>query len=214
MSRFNHYAKKLEELTFEAAKKLKEAEAKEESTRQSLSAFPERNGFVDANYQLERSKRIVAHDEAVLNLRKVKETVPKELSRQLAEMRSKLKAEADDYFAVDPSQLQPEVVSFLKSDMLNLNDYNKLMKAAIADNNVTMIRIIADSANKSADNTTDNDTRLKLKAIATEADIYTSDNYLTAFDSLVSVSESCMNNIRLVDHWNTDLGINQVVEGF
>lgn len=214
MSRFNHYAKKLEELTFEAAKKLKEAEAKEESTRQSLSAFPERNGFVDANYQLERNKRIVAHDEAVLNLRNVKETVPKELSRQLAEMRSKLKAEADDYFAVDPSQLQPEVVSFLKSDMLNLNDYNKLMKAAIADNNVTMIRIIADSANKSADNTTDNDTRLKLKAIATEADIYTSDNYLTAFDSLVSVSESCMNNIRLVDHWNTDLGINQVVEGF
>lgn len=214
MSRFNHYAKKLEELTFEAAKKLKEAEAKEESTRQSLSAFPERHGFVDANYQLERNKRIVAHDEAVLNLRNVKETVPKELSRQLAEMRSKLKAEADDYFAVDPSQLQPEVVSFLKSDMLNLNDYNKLMKAAIADNNVTMIRIIADSANKSADNTTDNDTRLKLKAIATEADIYTSDNYLTAFDSLVSVSESCMNNIRLVDHWNTDLGINQVVEGF
>jgi len=214
MSRFNYYARKLEELTMEAVKQLKEAEENEKRTSQDLSLYPERHGFVDVKYQVEHEKRKLAHKEAEMHLREVRNNIPFELSKQLKELRSQLKADADNYFAVDPSQLQPEVVSFLESGITNFNDYQKLMRTAISDSNVTMIRMIANSANKTADGISDPTDRMKLKAVAAEANKYTTDNYLTAFDGLVSVSERCMSNTRLADHWNTDLGIGNAIKEF
>lgn len=214
MSRFNNYAMKLEELTKEAIKTLKEAEEKERKTQKALSEYPQRYGFVDASYQVEHDKRKVAHDEAVMNLDKVKSTIPYTLADQLSALRSQLKAEADYYFAVDPSQLQPEVVSFLESGITTLNDYHKLMRTAISDNNVTMIRLIANSANKKAEELHDATERSKLKMIASEANKYTTESYLTAFDSLVSVANRCMKNTHLADHWDTDLGMNNAVRMF
>ena len=203
MSKFNKYAKELESITFEAVKKLKDAEEKERATQQALDLHPERRGFVDASYDIEYQRRKLAHDEAKEELRKA-----------TADIRARLKADTDYYFAVDPKQLQPEVMSFLESGMLNVNDYSKLMKVAISDNNVTMIRMIADRAKKAADNTNNDRERLSLLAISEEASLYTTETYLAAFDSISSVSETCMHNTRIADHWNTDLGINKVVEAF
>lgn len=213
MSRFNKYAKELESITFDAVKKLKDAEEKERKTQEALDMHPERRGFVDASYDIEYQRRKLAHDEAKEELRNLRATVPEELRKATKEIRSRLKADADYYLAVDPKQLQPEVMSFLESGMLSVNDYSKLMKVAISDNNVTMIRMIADRAKKAAATGSDRE-RLPLLSIADEASIYTTEAYLAAFDSISSVSETCMHNTRLADHWNTDLGINKVVEDF
>ncbi len=213
MSRFNKYAKELESITFDAVKKLKDAEEKERKTQEALDMHPERRGFVDASYDIEYQRRKLAHDEAKEELRTLRATVPEELRRATADIRARLKADADYYLAVDPKQLQPEVMSFLESGMLSVNDYAKLMKVAISDNNVTMIRMIADRAKKAAATGSDRE-RLPLLSIADEASIYTTEAYLAAFDSISSVSETCMHNTRLADHWNTDLGINKVVEDF
>lgn len=214
MSKFNKYAKELESITFEAVKKLKDAEEKERATQQALDLHPERRGFVDASYDIEYQRRKLAHDEAKEELRNLRATVPEELRKATADIRARLKADTDYYFAVDPKQLQPEVMSFLESGMLNVNDYSKLMKVAISDNNVTMIRMIADRAKKAADNTNNDRERLSLLAISEEASLYTTETYLAAFDSISSVSETCMHNTKIADHWNTDLGINKVVEAF
>lgn len=214
MSKFNKYAKELESITFEAVKKLKEAEEKERQTKEALDRHPEKKGFVDLAYDIEYQRRKLAHDEATENLRIIRASVPNELSKATKEIRSRLKADADYYFAVDPKQLQPEVMSFLESGMLNVNDYTKLMKVAISDNNVTMIRMIADRAKKAADTVGNDRDRLSLLAISDEASLYTTESYLAAFDSIASVSETCMHNTRVADHWNTDLGINKVVEAF
>lgn len=213
MSRFNKYAKELESITFDAVKKLKDAEEKERKTQEALDMHPERRGFVDASYDIEYQRRKLAHDEAKEELRTLRATVPEELRRATEDIRARLKADADYYLAVDPKQLQPEVMSFLESGMLSVNDYSKLMKVAISDNNVTMIRMIADRAKKAAATGSDRE-RLPLLSIADEASIYTTEAYLAAFDSISSVSETCMHNTRLADHWNTDLGINKVVEDF
>ncbi len=213
MSRFNKYAKELESITFDAVKKLKDAEEKERKTQEALDMHPERRGFVDASYDIEYQRRKLAHDEAKEELRTLRATVPEELRRATKDIRARLKADADYYLAVDPKQLQPEVMSFLESGMLSVNDYSKLMKVAISDNNVTMIRMIADRAKKAAATGSDRE-RIPLLSIADEASIYTTEAYLAAFDSISSVSESCMHNTRLADHWNTDLGINKVVEDF
>lgn len=213
MSRFNKYAKELESITFDAVKKLKDAEEKERKTQEALDMHPERRGFVDASYDIEYQRRKLAHDEAKEELRTLRATVPEELRKATADIRARLKADADYYLAVDPKQLQPEVMSFLESGMLSVNDYSKLMKVAISDNNVTMIRMIADRAKKAAATGSDRE-RLPLLSIADEASIYTTEAYLAAFDSISSVSETCMHNTRLADHWNTDLGINKVVEDF
>ena len=213
MSRFNKYAKELESITFDAVKKLKDAEEKERKTQEALDMHPERRGFVDASYDIEYQRRKLAHDEAKEELRTLRATVPEELRRATKDIRARLKADADYYLAVDPKQLQPEVMSFLESGMLSVNDYSKLMKVAISDNNVTMIRMIADRAKKAAATGSDRE-RIPLLSIADEASIYTTEAYLAAFDSISSVSETCMHNTRLADHWNTDLGINKVVEDF
>ena len=214
MSRFNSYAKKLEELTFNTVNAIKDAEKKVKDAEARLKEYPERLGIVEASYQREHLKRKLNFDEAKEKYEKVKEDAPKAFRKEVSELRRKLSVELDDYFAVDTSKLQPEVVSFLNSGILNANDYAKLMNVAVSEGNVSMIRLIADRAEKCADSTKDARERATLKIIASKVNNYKPEAYLTAFDSIASVSDRCMNNTRLSDYWNTSLNVGQAVESF
>ena len=202
MSRFNSYAKKLEEMTFEAVNQIKDAEEKYRKATDDHQAMPIRSGFVEANYSIESQRRQLAYDEARQNLNAIRKDIPNRFEREAKELRKKLSDELYDYFAVKPDLLSPETMSLLK-----------LMKAAISDNNITMIRMIASKAADIAKDTDKTDTRVFLKTIASKADNYTPETYLNAFDSFISVSERCMKNTRLIDSWN-QIGMPEVVKSF
>lgn len=213
MSRFNHYAKELESMTFEAVNKIKEAEEKYNKALSDHEAMPIRSGFVEADYSIESQKRKVALEEAEKHLKDIRESVPNQFMKDIKEMRSKLSDDVYRYFAVKPEDLSPETMSLLNSGYLNINDFDKLMKAAIDDNNVTMIRMIGEKASEIAKNTEEPTKRSILSAVAHKADNYTPETYLNAFDSFVSVSERCMNRTKLIDSWN-QIGMPEVVESF
>lgn len=213
MSRFNNYAKKLEEMTFEAVNQIKDAEEKYRKATDDHQAMPIRSGFVEANYSIESQRRQLAYDEARQNLNVIRTDIPKRFELEAKELRKKLSDELYDYFAVKPDLLSPETMSLLNSGCLNVNDFDKLMKAAISDNNITMIRMIASKAADIAKDTDKTDTRVFLKTIASKADNYTPETYLNAFDSFISVSERCMKNTRLIDSWN-QIGMPEVVKSF
>lgn len=214
MSRFNGYAKRLEVITFDAVNKIRDAEKKVKDAEERLKEYPERFGMVDASYQREHLKRKMDFDDAKADFEKVKEDAPKAFRREVSELRRKLSIELDDYFAVDASKLQPEVVSFLNSGILNANDYAKLMNVAVSEGNVSMIRLIADRAEKCADSTKDTRERANLKVIASKVNNYKPEAYMTAFDGIASVSDRCLNNTRLIDYWNSELNIGKAVEAF
>lgn len=214
MSRFNSYAKKLETITFEAVKKIKDAEERYKKADASSKEYPERFGMIEASYQREYLKRQLELNDAKENLKKVKENTPKAFKAELSELRRRLQNEVNDYFAIDASKMQPEVVSFLNSGILKVNDYVKLMDVAVSEGNISMIRLIADRAEKYASSIDDVRERATLKAIASKVDNYKPETYMTAFDSIAYVSDRCLNNTRLIDYWNTDLSIGQAVEAF
>lgn len=213
MSRFNHYAKTLESMTFEAVNKIKEAEEKYNKALSDHEAMPIRSGFVDYDYSIESQKRDLALKEAEKHLKDIRESIPNQFMKDVTEMRSKLSDDLYRYFAVKPEDLSPETMSLLNSGYLNINDFDKLMKAAIDDNNVTMIRMIGEKAAEIAKTTEDNSKRSVLSAIAHKADVYTPESYLNAFDSFVSVSETCINRTKLLDSWDR-LGMPEVLESF
>lgn len=214
MSRFNSYAKKLEELTFNTVNAIKDAEKKLKDAEEHLKEYPERFGMVDASYQREHLKRKIELSEAKEKFEKVKKDAPKAFNAEVSELRRKLKVELDDYFAIDASKLQPEVVSFLESGILNVNDYSKLMDVAVSEGNVSMIRLIADRAEKYANSIQDARERATLKVIASKVNNYKPEAYMTAFDGIASVSDRCLNNTRLIDYWNSELNIGKAVEAF
>ena len=214
MSRFNSYARNVEKITFETVKKIRDAEERYKKAEEASKEYPERFGMVEASYQREYLKRKLELTEAKENLTKIKEEAPKVFKAEVKELRRRLQNEVNDFFAVDASKMQPEVVSFLNSGILTINDYAKLMDVAVSEGNVSMIRLIADRTNKYADTVEDLRERANLKVIASKVDNYKPETYMTAFDSIVSVSDRCLNNPRLIDYWNTDLSIGQAVEAF
>jgi hypothetical protein len=213
MSRFNSYAKELERLTREAAGKLKEAEAKEAAAAKRLKEYPAIGGR-DSRYNLERTKREIEYTEAKEEAKKLRETLPAELLKDLNVIRKNLQIAVDNYYAVDTSRLSPELLQLLNSDILNVKDISKLMRAAESEGNTTAIRLISDKAAKMSKEAKTTADKAALMSIADRVNNYTSDNYLTSFDSLVSVAERTMSNTRLLDYWDTTLGIDKVIESF
>ena len=213
MSRFNKYAQELKRLVTEKCIMLKCAENKYNDAKAEAEKYPERHGFVDQKYQVEHLKRKLAFEEATQNLRRVKNTVATEFEADIRELRENLSKDATDYFAVDPSKLSPEIVSFLNSDILDVADYKKLMRVAEEDNNVSMIRMIADRASKAQKACNDVSKRQELGLIAHTVDKYKVETYMDAFDSMVSVANTCLKNTRVFDRWD-QLGMDSTIDNF
>lgn len=213
MSKFNHYAKDLERLTLEAVKKMNDADALATEARRRFEEMPEKIG-ASSDYVIERMHRQTAcieHEEAAKHAREI---IPRELKKDLLELRAHLSEDVENYFSVDPSQLSPELMAILNSDILNARDIQKLMKAAEADGNTTAIRLLAKKADDLADRATDTEKRMSYKVIAKRVDNYKPETFMTAFDSLISISDRVMNNRRLAEAWNGQLSMDKVIEAF
>lgn len=213
MGNFRKYGKQLESMTFEAVNKIREAEDKFNKAKARREEMPDRSGLVPYDYSIECQKRKIAYDEAEKNLHDVRESVPMTFHKEIKELREAFAEDVFKYFAMQPKDLSPDTMSLLNSGYLNINDFDKLMKSAIADNNITMIRMIGEKASEVAKNTEDTMKKSALSSIAHRADNYTPESFLNSFDSFVSVSDRCLEHTKLIDSWN-QFGMPEVVESF
>ena len=122
-------------------------------------------------------------------------------------MRGELAAEIESAYSVDPAQLDNNTLELLKSGILSGSEYAKLLNAAQAAGNPTMVRLIGKYAQDAADAAAtkygqSDRAAAELRAVAYQSKANTGSAHLEAFDYLADVYRRCTNNPAMIGHWD------------
>lgn len=206
MSKFNSYAKKLDEQARAAFKAYRDAEAAYKKAEQKAREYPQRNGMVNADYAA-KSARAQAD---FLEAKQAYETARRafrDSDTQFNAMRRELAAAIDDAYSADPAQLDTATLELLKSGILTGSEYAKLLEQAKAASNPTMVRMIGRYAGEAAKARGESHGMNDREATALRMAEYNSRSYtggdrLQAFDNMVELYHRCTNNPAMIDHWD------------
>lgn len=206
MSKFNSYAKKLDEQARAAFKAYRDAEAAYKKAEQKAREYPQRHGMVDAQYAAKSARAQADFLEAKQAYETARRTF-RDSDRQFDGMRKELAAALNDAFSVDPAQLDGNTLELLKSGILNGSEYAKLLNEAKAANNPTMVRMIgkyaADAAAARGEKYGQNDEQARaMRLTEYESRNFTGGDRLEAFDNMVELYHRCTNNPGMIDHWD------------
>lgn len=206
MSKFNSYARKLDEQAKAAFKAYRDAEAAYKKAEQKAREYPQRNGMVNADYAAKSARAQADFLEAKQAYETARRTF-RESDTQFNAMRRELAAAIDDAYSADPAQLDTATLELLKSGILTGSEYAKLLEQAKAASNPTMVRMIGRYAGEAAKARGESHGMNDREATALRMAEYNSRSYtggdrLEAFDNMVSLYHRCTNNPGMIDHWD------------
>ena len=206
MSKFNSYAKKLDEQARAAFKAYRDAEAAYKKAEQKAREYPQRNGMVNADYAAKSARAQADFLEAKQAYESARRTF-RDSDRQFNAMRRELAAAIDDAYSADPAALDSATLELLKSGIMNASEYTKLLEQAKANNNPTMVRMIgkyaADAAKARGESHGMNDREAQALRVAEyNSRTFTGGDRLQAFDNMVELYHRCTNNPGMIDHWD------------
>ena len=206
MSKFNSYAKKLDEQARAAFKAYRDAEAAYKKAEQKAREYPQRNGMVNADY----AAKSVRAQADFLEAKQAYETARRafrDSDTQFNGMRRELAAAIDAAYSADPAQLDGNTLELLKSGILTGSEYTKLLEQAKAASNPTMVRMIGRYAGEAAKARGESHGMNDREATALRLAEYNSRSYtggdrLEAFDNMVNLYHRCTNNPAMIVHWD------------
>lgn len=216
MSKFNSYAKKVDEIAKNAFEEYRKAEAAYKKAEEQARKYPQRYGLVDAQYAAQSARAQADLLEAKSNMDTAKKAFEGHKS-EIAALRKQLVSELDDHYAANPAALDNNTLELLKSGILKPNEYTKLISKAQSDGNYTMARMIGkyalEAAAKRSKEYGDDDQKAKeLRLISFNADQDNGNDTLQAFDFLSDVYNRSVNNPSMIYAW--DELTSAVVENF
>ena len=215
MTKFNSYARKLDEQAKASFKAYRDAEAAYKAAEAKAKEYPEiRNASTE--YTIKRARAQTDLFEATEAYTAARRAF-RNSDTQFSGMRKELEAAINDAYSADPTQLDANTLELLKSGILTSSDYNKLIEQARADNNPTMVRMIGkyagDAAAARGEKYGQNDHEAQaLRATVYNSKTYTGDDRLEAFDTMVNVYHRCTKNPAMIDRWDSLLG--ETIEAF
>ena len=206
MSKFNSYAKRLDEQAKAAFKAYRDAEAAYKKAEAKAKEYPQRNGFVNADYAAKCARAQADFLEAKQAYETARRTF-RDSDTQFNAMRKELAAAIDDAYSADPAQLDSNTLELLKSGILTGSEYTKLLEQAKAASNATMVRMIGkyagDAAKARGESHGMNDREAQALRVAEyNSRSYTGGDRLQAFDNMVELYHRCTNNPAMIDHWD------------
>lgn len=205
MSKFNSYARKVDEIAKAAFEEYRKAEKAYKKAEENARQYPQRGGMVDAQYAAKSARAQADFLEAKEAFKAAKQALQSH-SSEIAALRKELVAELDDHYAADPAALDGNTLELLKSGVLKSSEYAKLMSKAQSDGNYTMARMIAkyagDAAAERSKHYGDGDqTARELRAISYTANQNNGNETLQAFDLMSEVYTRSANNPAMIDAW-------------
>ena len=209
MSRFNEYARRLDAHAREVFAKREELEAAyNKAERASKEARASGNPIAIARADADLMEAKNARDSMRRALRD-------DSGAEIANIRKELAYELDGAFAADPADLDTATIELLKSGILTVYEYSRLMDSAAEAGNATMCRVIGQYAKTRSDEEAakrNPDTARELARIAHRGRMTGADAYLANFDTLTEIYGRAVKNPALVPHWDELTG--EMVEGF
>lgn len=210
MSKFNHYAKKLDSIAKQAFEDYDGAKRALKAAEKLVTDTPEYR--VGMNSELARPEyqlKVIKAQEGLIiakeNLRKEKQKLEEHL-KEFAQMRMELEEELKTEYAMNPADLDANTMELLKSGILKPSDYAILMDKAQDAENFTMMRMIAKYANdaekeNSKHNGAHDAGSVLLRRIANDARYSDGSEYLEAFDTMTDIYSRATRNDAMMGYW-------------
>ena len=200
MSKFNSYARKVNEIANAAFAEYRGKEAAVKSAESRYNAYPRRNG-ADPAY-LARSARAEADlCEARNAFDQMRRHLFDDKRKEIAAVREELEKAVFDAFAADPKAVDMNTLALMNSGILTAAEYNRLIDASTAAGNHTMVRLLAQSAKDRADKVNDSDTAREYRLVAQKGKGANGREFLEAFDYMGDVFNRCERNFALAGKW-------------
>lgn len=218
MSRFNEYARKADAYAKAVFEEYATVEAKYKAAEEKYKANhrPEYGAWHADSATIAKYARIEAdYQESKTEYEKLRREMRDYKVDGFKPIRSELEKALADAFAANPEHLDAATLELLKSGIMSADEYNRLMSKATADNNPTMVRLIAKHAKDRADQADadrNTDAARAFRAVAYKGSSVNGNSYLEAFDVMTSCFNRCMKNTALMSHWDELNG--EIVENF
>ena len=201
MSRFNNYAKRLNEIANGTFEEYRRAEAAVKSAESRYNAYPRRNN-ADPAYMAKSARAEADLAEARNAFDQMRRHLFDDKRREIAAVRAELEKAVFDAFAADPKSVDMNTLALMNSGILTAAEYNRLIDASTAAGNHTMVRLLAQSAKDRADKVNDSDTAREYRLVAQKGKGMDGRQYLEAFDYMGDVFNRCERNFSLAGKWN------------
>lgn len=201
MSRFNSYAKRMNEIANAAFAEYREKEAAVKSAESRYNAYPRRNG-ADPAYMAKSARAEADLAEARNAFDQMRRHLFDDKRREIAAVRAELEKAVFDAFAADPKSVDMNTLALMNSGILTAAEYNRLIDASTAAGNHTMVRLLAQSAKDRADKVNDSDTAREYRLVAQKGKGANGREFLEAFDYMGDVFNRCERNFSLAGKWD------------
>ena len=200
MSKFNGYARKVNEIANAAFAEYREKEAAVKSAESRCNAFPRRNG-ADSSYLAKSARAEADLCEARNAFDQMRRHLFDDKRKEIAAVREELEKAVFDAFAADPKAVDMNTLALMNSGILTAAEYNRLIDASTAAGNHTMVRLLAQSAKDRADKVNDSDTAREYRLVAQKGKGANGREFLEAFDYMGDVFNRCERNFALAGKW-------------
>ena len=201
MSRFNDYAKKLNEIANATFEEYRRAEAAVKSAESRYNAYPRRNN-ADPAYMAKSARAEADLAEARNAFDQMRRHLFDDKRREIAAVREELEKAVFDAFAADPKAVDMNTLALMNSGILTAAEYTRLIDASTAAGNHTMVRLLAQSAKDRADKVNDSDTAREYRLVAQKGKGANGREFLEAFDYMGDVFNRCERNFSLAGKWD------------
>ena len=201
MSRFNSYAKRMNEIANAAFAEYREKEAAVKSAESRYNAYPRRNG-ADPAYLAKSARAEADLAEARNAFDQMRRHLFDDKRREIGAVRVELEKAVFDAFAADPKAVDMNTLALMNSGILTAAEYNRLIDASTAAGNHTMVRLLAQSAKDRADKVNDSDTAREYRLVAQKGKGANGREFLEAFDYMGDVFNRCERNFSLAGKWD------------
>ena len=201
MSRFNSYAKRMNEIANATFEEYRRAEAAVKSAESRYNAYPRRNG-ADPAYMAKSARAEADLAEARNAFDQMRRHLFDDKRREIAAVREELEKAVFDAFAADPKAVDMNTLALMNSGILTAAEYNRLIDASTAAGNHTMVRLLAQSAKDRADKVNDSDTAREYRLVAQKGKGANGREFLEAFDYMGDVFNRCERNFSLAGKWD------------
>ena len=201
MSKFNGYARKVNEIANAAFAEYREKEAAVKSAESRYNAYPRRNG-ADPAYMAKSARAEADLCEARNAFDQMRRHLFDDKRKEIAAVREELEKAVFDAFAADPKAVDMNTLALMNSGILTAAEYNRLIDASTAAGNHTMVRLLAQSAKDRADKVNDSDTAREYRLVAQKGKGANGREFLEAFDYMGDVFNRCERNFSLAGKWD------------
>ena len=201
MSRFNSYAKRMNEIANATFEEYRRAEAAVKSAESRSNAYPRRSG-ADPAYLAKSARAEADLCEARNAFDQMRRHLFDDKRREIAAVREELEKAVFDAFAADPKSVDMNTLALMNSGILTAAEYNRLIDASTAAGNHTMVRLLAQSAKDRADKVNDSDTAREYRLVAQKGKGANGREFLEAFDYMGDVFNRCERNFSLAGKWD------------